>query len=62
MKELKKSYVSPVNYCGHEERRFGCVGTQEVSSEFPPWRSDFDHRSGHVGFTVDKLVLRQGFF
>jgi hypothetical protein len=28
---------------------------------FPPWRPGFDHRSGHVGFVVDKVALRQVF-
>jgi hypothetical protein len=28
---------------------------------FPPRRPEFDPRSGHVGFVVDSVAMRQGF-
>jgi hypothetical protein len=32
---------------------------RQLVADFPPWQPGFKHRSGHVGFVVDKVALGQ---
>jgi hypothetical protein len=44
-----------------KEKAWAASQLRRLVAGFPPWRFGFEPESGHVGFVVDKVALRQVF-